>query len=217
VWRALTSDRSGFGRVYGSAAVFDPAVTPFGAVDESSGRAAWDDLRTLLGPGGQTVLFCEPVELAAGWQVTHRIPCVQMIATGVAGGTDPRLVPLGRDDVSDMLDLIAETRPGPFGPRTVELGGYRGLRLEGRLVAMAGERLRCDGFTEISAVCTSAPVRGQGLGTALVQSVVADIRARGEEPFLHASASNETAIRLYLDLGFEVRRTLEATAVQAPA
>jgi ribosomal protein S18 acetylase RimI-like enzyme len=217
VWHALTGERSAFGRVLGQAAVFDAAVTPFAALDDNGAKAAWDDLRTLIGPGGQAVLFGPPFEAPEGWTVTYRIPCLQMVAAAATGARDPRLVPLAAADVPEMLRLIAETRPGPFEARTVELGGYRGLWEDGHLVAMAGERLRCDGYCEISAVCTAASLRGRGIGTALVRSLVADIRARDEEPFLHASATNDVAIRLYLALGFTIRRKLEASAVEAPA
>jgi predicted GNAT family acetyltransferase len=115
-----------------------------------------------------------------------------------------------------MLALVTETQPGPFGTRTIEFGGYIGLREEGRLVAMAGERLRCRGYAEVSAVCTLERHRGRGLGTALVRAVVHQIRARGEEAFLHASSSNETAIRLYRALGFRVRLEPEAFIVRVP-
>jgi predicted GNAT family acetyltransferase len=113
-----------------------------------------------------------------------------------------------------MLALIARTRPGPFLTRTIEMGAYLGLRCDGVLIAMAGERLRPAGWTEISAVCTDSAFRGQGIGTRLVQAVAMAIRERGERPFLHASASNETAIRLYQSLGFELRRTVTFTSVR---
>ena len=119
-------------------------------------------------------------------------------------------------DVPEMLDLIARTRPGPFRPRTIEMGVYLGIRRDGRLVAMAGERLHPPGWTEISAVCTDPAFRRRGLATRLVRAVAAGIRARGETPFLHAAADNTEAIRLYESLGFRLRREVMFGTVRVP-
>ena len=115
-----------------------------------------------------------------------------------------------------MLALVAEAQPGPFLPRTVEFGGYLGVRRRGRLVAMAGERLRPPGFAEISAVATATDHRHQGLGELLVRAVVASVHARGEVPFLHASSENTVAVRLYDRLGFTLRREVSFLVLEAP-
>lgn len=128
---------------------------------------------------------------------------------------DAEAVRLGPADVPEMLDLVARTRPGPFLPRTVELGTYLGIRREGTLVAMAG-RLHPPGWTEISGVCTDASVRGQGLASRLVRAVAYGIRERGETPFLHTSAANAVAIRLYESLGFQLRAHPEFLSALAP-
>jgi predicted GNAT family acetyltransferase len=115
-----------------------------------------------------------------------------------------------------MLDLVERTKPGPFQPRTIELGAYLGIRRGGALVAMAGERLHPPGWTEISAFCTDPLYRGQGMATRLVRALAAGIRARNETPFLHAAATNTSAIRLYESLGFELRQRTEFVAVRVP-
>lgn len=219
VWHSLQGPRRALGEVTAHAARFDPEVAVFSAVDEEAGHDSWDELRALVGPGRGTTLFRPGLAVPADWTVSFRFPGVQLVAEHVQPADDGRLVELGADDVPDMLALIAETKPGPFLPRTVELGGYIGLREQsGRLVAMAGERLRCPGFTEISAVCTLASHRGTGIGTALVLALVHRIRVRGDEAFLHAASDNENAIRLYLALGFTLRRDdIDAIIVRAPA
>lgn len=116
-----------------------------------------------------------------------------------------------------MLDLVALTQPGPFLPRTVELGRYLGIRHEGRLIAMAGERLRPPGWTEISAVCTHPDHRGRGLAGLLIRAVAAGIRERGDVPFLHAAADNIQAIRLYESMGFVLRREPVFIGLRTPA
>jgi ribosomal protein S18 acetylase RimI-like enzyme len=128
---------------------------------------------------------------------------------------DPEAVLLGRADVPEILGLVARTHPGPFLPRTVELGTYLGIRRHGELVAMAGERLHPDGWTEISAVCTDEAWRGHGFATRLTRAVGAAIRTRGDIPFLHAVATNP-AIKLYEQLGFEHRRAIVFAAARVP-
>jgi ribosomal protein S18 acetylase RimI-like enzyme len=148
-----------------------------------------------------------PAEPPAGWDVLLRIDGVQLVADHVAAAPDTEAIPLGPADVPEMLGLVARTQPGPFRARTVEFGGYLGIRRGGALVAMAGERLRPPGWTEISGVCTDAGFRGKGLAARLTLAVAAAIRDRGDTPFLHATADNRNAIRLYETLGFRLRRT----------
>jgi predicted GNAT family acetyltransferase len=126
----------------------------------------------------------------------------------------PELVRLGPDDVDEMLALTELTRPGPFGRRTIEMGDYSGLREQGRLVAMAGERLALPGLTEVSAVCVHPELQGRGLAASLVHAVASRIQARGETPFLHSakgSPSFERARGLYRAMGFRERRTVPLT------
>ena len=107
-----------------------------------------------------------------------------------------------------MLELTALTKPGPFGTRTHELGAYLGIRASGRLVAMAGERLKVPGFTEISAVCTHPEHTGKSYARVLMSKIIERIRARGETPFLHVRQDNTRAIAVYESLGFQTRKLL---------
>ncbi|SAL86125.1 GCN5-related N-acetyltransferase [Caballeronia terrestris] len=112
-----------------------------------------------------------------------------------------------------MLDLVQRTKPGPFGRRTGEMGSYIGMRDRGRLIAMAGERMRVDGYAEISAVCVDDDYRGKGLAGRLVNVLRKEIERRSETPFLHVFSDNTSAIGLYQRLGFELRRTFHLTRV----
>ena len=125
---------------------------------------------------------------------------------GGSARVDPAAITLGAEDAAEMLALATLTKPGPFALRTPELGRYIGVREEGVLVAMAGERLRLDGYTEVSAVCTRPTHRGRGHARGLVWQLVQEIAARDETPFLHVRADNPGAIRLYASL-----RLLNAT------
>ena len=218
VWHSLTGPRAGLGERVGQAARFHPDVSPFGAIEDTS-AGAWADLTALVGAGGVTCVFATGLDLPEGWQPLMEVPCGQLVAARVTtDGESDGLVDLVAADVPEMLELVAATKPGPFGPRTIDFGGYVGLRDDdGRLVAMAGERLRCDGFTEISAVCTAPDQQGRGLGTRMVRALVERIRARGEEAFLHVADSNDSAYRLYLALGFVERSTPVAHVIRAPS
>jgi predicted GNAT family acetyltransferase len=134
------------------------------------------------------------------------------VARGGRGRLSPHeanadIVELGLADSVEMMELTKLTRPGPFGKRTHELGTYLGIRCDRKLVAMAGERLKIPGYTEISAVCTHPEYTGHGYARMLTTEVMRRILDRGETPFLHVREGNEHAIKLYQKLGF-TRRVL---------
>lgn len=214
-WASLTGPHRRFAEHHGAAVRYLPDVAPFLAVPTGAGPAAWADVGTLAGPGAVVVLA--GVRAPAGWEVVEEVPGVQMVDAGVEAHPSSEAVRLTAADVPEMLDLVDRTSPGPFRERTVELGTYLGIRRDGKLVAMAGERLHPPGWTEISAVCTEPAYQGQGLATTLVRALVAGIRARGEQALLHASAANTSAIRLYEALGFRVRTRPLFTALRVPA
>lgn len=192
-------------------------VCPFVALPDEPDAAAWRSLAELLGPGGIGAIPGLDTPPPPGWEILMNLPGVQMVDAAMAARPDEEAVRLGPADVPEMLALVERTEPGPFLPRTHELGTYLGIRREGALVAMAGERMHPPGWTEISAVCTDAGHRGQGLAARLVRAVAVGIRERGEVPFLHAAATNTGAIRLYEALGFTHRRDITFVAVQAPS
>lgn len=212
-WWAMTGAQAAYAEVRGQAARYLPDVSPFVAL---AGAAGWADLAELVGPGGLAVLAGVSMTPPADWERMDQIPGVQLVDVSMDAEPAPEAVRLGVDDVPEMLDLVARTRPGPFLPRTVELGTYLGIRIDGALAAMAGERMRPPGWTEISAVCTDPAFRGRGLATRLIRAVAYEIREHGDVPFLHTGAGNETAIRLYESLGFKLRREALFTAYRAP-
>ncbi|MFI1035279.1 GNAT family N-acetyltransferase [Streptomyces sp. NPDC020951] len=216
VWAALDGPHAHLADRVGRAARYPADVYDFAALADPGDPAAWADLLTLVGPG--TAVRVKPVQrVPDGWEVIGGGEGVQLVATGeFRTEPAPEAVTLGPDDVPEILDLVARTRPGPFLRRTIELGTYLGIRRQGRLIALAGERLRLPGWTEISAVCTDPDQRGQGLATRLIRAVGDGIRERGDTPFLHAAAGNAHAIRLYESLGFTLRRRSTIVSVRTP-
>ncbi|WP_248958958.1 GNAT family N-acetyltransferase [Sphaerisporangium perillae] len=215
-WASLTGPHAHLAEVRGAVRRYPADVSPFLAVGSEPSAADWDDIAAFAGPGSIVSVAGATISPPPGWEVVRVVPGVQMSGAGVSGAPDEEAVRLTAADAPEMLDLAERTQPGPFLPRTVELGTYLGIRRGGALVAMAGERLHPPGWTEISAVCTEAAFRGQGLATRLVLAVAAGIRARGEIPFLHAAASNTNAIRLYESLGFSLRRMTSFNALRVP-
>lgn len=216
VWASLQGPHADFAQSHGQAARYPGDVSPFVALDPQAATSVWEDLSTLFVPGDVVVLVGVPLPPPAVWESVATIEAAQMIAPDFQGESDSEIVRLTALDVPEMLELVERTKPGPFLPRTIELGDYFGIRREGALVAMAGERMHAPGWTEVSAVCTDDGYRGQGLGTRLVNAVGAGIRLRGETPLLHAAESNTNAIRLYESLGFEVRRSITFQVLRIP-
>jgi len=217
VMAALLGPQAHLAESHGRVLRYQPAVSRFVALPLEPGAEDWQDLATLLGPGGVAVTGGVPAVPPPDWDLLMDLDGVQLVADRVQAAPDPEAVALTPADVPEMLDLVARTRPGPFEPRTIEMGEYLGIRRDGALIAMAGQRFRAPGWTEISAVCTDAGYRGEGLGTRLTLAVAAAIVEAGATPFLHAAASNTGAIRLYEALGFALRRKASFVVARAPA
>ena len=215
-WTSLIGPHAHLAEDLGLARRYPPDVSPFTGISDPDDLQAWHDLRALVGPGGFGVITGWDGEAPAGWVIVEGGQGVQITGEDVAGAPDDELLVLTDADVPDMLDLVKRTEPGPFEVRTIELGGYLGIRSDdGRLAAMAGRRLHPPGWVEISAVCTDAEFRGRGYAGRLVLAVAHGIRRDGQVPFLHAADSNAGAIRVYERLGFRVRRRPSFVLVRA--
>ncbi|HXN69079.1 MAG TPA: GNAT family N-acetyltransferase, partial [Bradyrhizobium sp.] len=172
-------------------------------------------LAALMTGSDYVVLFTpDPVTPPSEFKILLAKTGEQMIGTpaqsssGAAG-----IVTLGADDVPAMLELTKLTNPGPFAARTRELGTFLGIKIDGRLVAMTGERMKPGQYTEITAVCVHPDYRGRGYAQILLGAVARQITARGEIPFLHVFSDNTSAIALYRRQGMEIRRRLHVTVL----
>jgi ribosomal protein S18 acetylase RimI-like enzyme len=213
---SLTGPHAHFAERRGRVLRYPVDVSPWLAMPLEPEAEDWADLAALAGPGAEVAAAGYSGTFPDGWEVTLDLEGVQLVDDGVAAAPDTEAVRLGPADVPEILGLVERTRPGPFLPRTIELGTYLGIRRGGVLIAMAGERLHPPGWTEISAVCTDPAYRGEGLATRLIHAVAHGIRERGETPFLHTGAGNTDAIRLYEALGFRLRRTTRFMVARTP-
>lgn len=217
VWNMLAGPQAHLAVARGAAVRIDPAYGPFAAARDQS-DAAQTALAALLREPGDGIGLVEREEWPAppGTRVVSLGRLVQMVADRAAPmqpGDEPARE-LGLDDVAAMTELALATEPGPWGSSTWRYGRFFGCERDGRLAAMAGERMRpAPGWAEVSAVCTWPEFRGQGLAGSLIRRVMAGFAARGDTPFLHSYAANTGAIALYEALGFKVRCEMVLTII----
>jgi predicted GNAT family acetyltransferase len=215
IWHSLSTCHSDLAMGNHLAKRYPEDMGPLSGIPEQS-EESWEALKALMLPNQHSVLFLnEPARCEAGLTITVQFPLEQMICkfSPCLSPSNVKVEVLAEADVPEMLALTKLTEPGPFRDRTIYLGGYCGIREQGRLVAMAGRRTAIPGYKEVSAVCTHPSYRGRGYGAALVCAVSDRIVKDGGLPYLHVRQSNFSAISLYRRLGFEISRTFYCAVV----
>lgn len=214
VWTALTGRQTEFAAGNARAVRYRPEINLLAAAADDSPEAL--AALAALVPAGGKIATVEGAEtmVPPGLTVVKQAMLAQMVLERPVSAEPVDFLDLGDADAPEMVALATLTEPGPFFEATHRLGEFIGIRIDGQLVAMSGERMRAPGLTEVSAVCTHPHWRGHGLAGKLMRVVMARIVARGETPFLHSYASNAGAIALYEKLGFRVRREVIATFME---
>jgi predicted GNAT family acetyltransferase len=216
VWASLNTQHSALSIGGTLARRFAPDVNLFASACDDT-PAALSALADLVRSGEHVFLLQAPdIVVPPGFETLKRAKGVQMIATRpmqAEAAAAPDILKLTDADAPEMLALATLTEPGPFLKRTHTMGTFIGIRIDGRLAAMAGERFRFPGYTEVSGVCTHPDFRGRGLARRLSAAAAASIESRGDQPFLHAWKTNTAAISLYESLGFELRTEMNVAVV----
>lgn len=217
VWSALTSRQAHLASGDARAWRMDPAYSLFAAAADASAESTAALAALNISPNGMGLVETTDMPAPPDATVRAQAACVQMVASALSpGGKAVAFEPLGEADAAEMLALATLTVPGPFFEKTHRLGDFIGVKQDGRLVAMAGERMKPDGFTEVSGVCTHPDFRGRGYAGALMRVVAQRILERGEQAFLHAYAAHTATIALYEAIGFRVRTPITYTVLDGP-
>jgi ribosomal protein S18 acetylase RimI-like enzyme len=215
IWTALATRQRVLAEGGALARRYPPTIAPFAAMPDMS-AASFAALGALTSGSELAVLFTpDPVTAPPEFKLLLAETGEQMVGTPAESsipGVEP--VRLGVDDVPAMMALTELTKPGPFSARTHELGIFLGIKVDGQLVAMAGERMKAADYTEMTAVCVHPSYRGRGYGQVLLAAISRQILAQGKIPFLHVFSSNSSAIALYRRQGMEIRRRLCVTVLQ---
>jgi len=207
IWNALNTSLAHLAKGSGAAKKFIPEISLLGGFEQASADT-YSALANLVESGERAGVFVDEDPISPHWNIVSSLGLLQMLHDGRRLNHDPaepEMARLGPPDVPEMLALTKLTKPGPFASRTHEMGNYFGIREDGALVAMAGERLKLPELTEISAVCTHPEHLGKGHAGRLMAHVLQGIQDRGERAFLHVRPDNARAIALYERLGFEKR------------
>jgi len=215
IWNALQTEHAGLAEGGALARRYPPSIVPFAAASDSS-RESLEALAKLAG-SGEVMALVEPetITIPDGFDVVGEAILVQMIgSTPHEQISDPRIVRLTEADAADMLALAQLTKPGPFTLGAQKLGAFWGIKEDGRLIAMGGQRLRQPGFTELSGLCTHPDLQGKGLGKLMFRYVAGQIAASDATTYLHVNAINSGAIALYKALGFEQRWELNLRIIK---
>jgi ribosomal protein S18 acetylase RimI-like enzyme len=214
IWSALTTRQAPLAEINGPARRYPADIAPFADVADFSAES-FAALHALMGKDQPAAMFTpDPVTPSGPLEIVMAATGEQMVGQPSAPvGETPEIVRLGDGDAPEMRALVDLTRPGPFGPRTHTLGRFFGIRIDGRLAAMTGERMTPANYTEMTAVCVHPDFRGRGYAQALLAHVARRIAARGEIPFLHVFSENASAIALYKRQGMTIRRRFHVTVL----
>ncbi len=209
-WSALTTAQAAFALGTDNARRYKPGILPFVGFAKAD-KSAVAELDPFIAPGETFYIIGEIPPLPVHWTLELELPCAQLIAPpDIRSLPQPQetILTLGEADKEEMFQLISSIQPGYYHPNTRQLGDYYGIRKQGRLIAMAGERMRLTGFSELSAVCTHPDYAGHGYAQQLIAWLCRRLVAAETTPFLHVALSNERALRLYIFLGFRHRREI---------
>jgi len=220
VWSALSSSDNHLNIGNDVVQYFSADISPFVGIENWDEKHQQKLLHYLPADRSFAVMVAESFKLIDGLETVFATTLFQLVCdnlkTGYPNETYHTIQPLGDEHISEMLELTALTKPGPFYTNTHAFGNYMGIFQDNQLVAMAGERLHLNDYTEISAVCTHPSQTGKGFGSLLVAYLAKKIIDNGQTPFLHVRKDNVGAIRVYEKVGFVIRKEMNFAIFKIP-
>ncbi|MEO8535796.1 MAG: GNAT family N-acetyltransferase [Flavobacterium sp.] len=207
VWNSLSETHKKFAVDYGKTKFYNPDYCPFGGFTESGNTKDAADRYSLLTEN--FFIVGEKPEISNALKITRELICLQMIIyKKIELSIDLEITELTDQHNEALCELVNLVQPGYFKNKTPLLGNYFGIFKDGQLVAVTGERMKMDDFTEVSAIVTHPDHTGKGYAKQLITHVVNTIFDENKIPFLHVVESNIRAIKLYEKLGFITRRKI---------
>lgn len=178
-------------------------------------------------PGpAHTYATCQPQHMEALRRVYRLANQQPMIRMGVTperfrAATGIPTVALGGVDIRRINSLYGtEGGPSYYVPEHIEAGLYRGVVVDGRLVAVAGTHVvsRHEGVAVVGNVFTHPAYRGHGFATAATSAVTAALLEFCDHVVLTVDPKNTPAVRAYERLGYgDVCELVEASAARRDA
>lgn len=213
IWNALNSGDAPKNIGNQDIAFYDAAIAPFIGMGDWDAVAQQAMIKNAPADRAWYLLIKDTIQWVEAIEIMINIPLYQMCCVNLTGIPKSKIevdiVPLNESHIEEMVALTALTKPGPFLNRTIEFGNYHGIFQEGKLVAMGGERMHVQNFTEVSAICTHPDFQGLGLAGKMTHFITQSVLAKGQKPFLHVRVENIGAIEVYKRLGYEIRETIQ--------
>lgn len=212
---ALDSIHRGVALQHGEVRRYPAEFAPFLGIPRADADLV--DALDALVPAGDTVLMLgvAPSALPAGWTLEPFADLAQMHCDRELAVIDgPEIILLDERHRADVLALTALVYPHYFRSRTMELGRYFGMYVDGRLAAIIGERLGAPDAREMSAICTHPDFLGRGYARRLTAFLTNETLRAGKQPFLHVAYSNARAKALYEQMGYRLRRDIPFMALR---
>ncbi len=213
IWHALNNRDIDKNIGFADFSFFDIEIAPFIGMQTWNKKNQKKLLANISSDRSWFLLIADEVNFIEELEIVFTIPLYQFICPKLGDTPTSKknieIVALTEKNIDEMIALTDLTKPGPFRKRTIEFGNYHGIFEDGKLVAMGGERLHVDGFTEVSAICTHPDYRGFGYGAMITHFLSESVIKNGQIPFLHARVDNVNAINVYKKLGFEIRKKVQ--------
>jgi GNAT superfamily N-acetyltransferase len=207
VWCSLNETHQKFSINYNNLKCYHPDFCPFGGYESSREiRSQIDEYAKII---DNFFIVGDRPEFSKNLTLKNELVCLQMIIDSpIDLEIQEHIIQLTSENEAVLVKLVNLVQPGYFKNKTIQLGDYHGIVKNGDLVAVTGERMKMNDFTEVSAIITHPNHTRKGYARQLIAHTVNKILHQNKIPYLHVAEDNTIAISLYEKLGFDIRRKI---------
>ncbi|SFS36764.1 FR47-like protein [Zhouia amylolytica] len=208
VWYSLNEEHGKFSVVYNQIRFYHPEYCPFGGFTEEDNTSIGINKYALL--TDHFYVVGDKPSFKSKIQLKNELVCNQMLLKEPLDFESTECITVLKtiNQKQDLFNLVNLVQPGYFKSKTSDLGNYYGIYKDNKLIAVTGERMKMNKFTEVSAVVTHPEFTGKGYAKQLIKHTTTQIFKENKTPYLHVAESNYGAIKLYEKLGFTTRRKI---------